>query len=249
MAVIKIQRSTAKVNVPRSGNITAAQLNQNVGIQFGNAIASLGDAVTLAAKKQKTTNDKNKLQDLITETLPLLQGKQAAYNKSTDINDTNKYLASMDIKEFESILTNENKEVKDLFNTYLFKQTLSGYREVYTGITARHIKETKFKQENSWNELTNDMASNDPGKATTALEDFNATFIDPDVIDKYTPEELKKIKEEKLLQATQLRFWYRTRNNPIDVLAQGKEITKKYGVKEATRILDDAKNVLVSQTA
>ena len=93
------------------------------------------------------------------------------------------------------------------------------------------------------------MAANDTGTASNAEIEFEATFNDPDIINKYTPEEIKKIKEDKKLQAIQLRYYNRNRNNPVDTLARGKEIRAKFGVKEAKRILDDAKNVLVSQNA
>ena len=93
------------------------------------------------------------------------------------------------------------------------------------------------------------MAANDTGTASNAELEFEASFNDADIINKYTPEELKDIKEDKKLQAIQLRFYNRNRNNPVDTLNRGQEITEKYGVVEARKILEDAKNVLVSQTA
>jgi len=249
MAVIKINRSQSKIaNVP-TPNVTALTLDSNLAIAQGNAIASIGKVIEDTAKKTKTTEDKNELQRLITETLPEITRKSQAYNQSTNIADANDYLASMDLKEFEPYLQNSNKEVKELFKTYLFKETVSGYKTIHTGILSRHIKETKLNHNNTWDDLTKKMAANDTGTASNAELEFEASFNDPDIINKYTPEELKNIKEDKKLQAIQLRFYNRNRNNPVDTLKRGKEITAKFGVVQAKRILDDAKNALVSITA
>lgn len=249
MAIIKIQRSQSKIaNVP-TPNVSALRLDSNLAIAQGNAISSIGKIIEDTKAKTKKTEDKNELQRLITETLPEINKRSQAYNKSTNIDDANSYLASMDIKEFEPFLQNSNKEVKELFKNYLFKETVSGYKHVHTGILSNHIKETKLQHNNNWNELTKLMAANDTGTAANAEMEFEATFNDPDVVNKYTEQELKKIKEDKKLQAVQLRFYNKNRNDPVDTLAQGKEITAKYGAVEAKRILDDAKNVLVSQVA
>tara|TARA_X000001382_G_scaffold130939_1_gene128026 strand:- start:2740 stop:4398 length:1659 start_codon:yes stop_codon:yes gene_type:complete len=249
MAIIKINRARSQVQTPRQNNITGAFINPQVATLQGNAFAAIGKAIEITADKTKKTEDQNELQRIITETLPIISGKASAYSSSTNINDAKEYMASMDIKEFEPYLKNASKEVKELFQTHLFKQTVSGYRNLHTGILARHLKETKLNQNNKWNDLTRLMAANDTGTASNAEDEFEASFLDPTVIDKYTPNELKKIKEDKKLQAIQLRFYNRNRNNPVDTLNRGREITKKYGVVEATRILDDAKNVLVSITA
>ncbi len=249
MAIIKIKRSQSNiVNVP-TPNVSALRLDSNLAIAQGNAISSIGKIIEDTKAKTKKTEDKNELQRLITETLPEINKRSQAYNKSTNIDDANSYLASMDIKEFEPFLQNSNKEVKELFKNYLFKETVSGYKHVHTGILSNHIKETKLQHNNNWNELTKLMAANDTGTAANAEMEFEATFNDPDVVNKYTEQELKKIKEDKKLQAVQLRFYNKNRNDPVDTLAQGKEITAKYGAVEAKRILDDAKNVLVSQVA
>ena len=249
MAVIKINRSQSKItNVP-TPNISALTLDSNLALAQGNAIASIGKVIEDTAKKTKTTEDKNELQKIITETLPEITRKSQAYNKSTNIADANDYLSSMDLKEFEPYLQNSNKEVKELFKSYLFKETVSGYKTVHTGILSNHIKETKLNHNNTWDELTKKMAANDTGTASNAELEFEASFNDADIINKYTPEELKDIKEDKKLQAIQLRFYNRNRNNPVDTLKRGKEITAKFGAVQAKRILDDAKNALVSITA
>ena len=249
MAVIKINRSQSQVRLPQQNNLTGLVTSPNLAIMQGNAINSISKAIEDASAKTKKTEDQNELQRIITETLPIISGKASSYSTSTNINDAKEYMASMDIKEFDPYLKNSSKEVKELFQNYLFKQSVSGYRDLHTGILARHVKETKLNQNNKWNDLTKLMAANDTGTASTAEDEFNATFLDPVVIDKYTPNELEKIKEDKKLQAIQLRFYNRNRNNPVDTLNRGEEITAKYGVVEATRILDDAKNVLISQTA
>jgi len=249
MAIIKINRARSQVQTPRQNNLTGTFINPQVATLQGNAFAAIGKAIEVTAEKTKKTEDQNELQRIITETLPVLTNKAAAYSQSTNINDAKEYMASMDIKEFEPYLKNANKEIKELFQTHLFKQTVSGYRNLHTGILARHVKEAKLNQNNKWNDLTQLMADNDTGTASNAEADFEASFTDPTVIDKYTENELKKIKEDKTLQAIQLRFYNRNRNNPVNTLDQGKEITAKYGTVEAKRILDDAKNVLVSQTA
>ena len=249
MAIIKIKRSESNIaNVP-TPNVTALRLDSNLAIAQGNALSSIGKLIEDAKAKTKKTEDKNELQRLINETLPEITKRTQAYNKSTNIDDANKYLASMDIKEFEPFLQNSNKEVRELFKNHLFKETVSGYKSVHTGILSNHIKETKRQHNNTWDDLTKLMAANDTGTASNAEMEFEASFNDPDIIDKYTPEELKKIKEDKKLQAIQLRFYNRNRNNPVDTLTRGKEITAKYGAVEAKRILDDAKNVLVSIVA
>ena len=249
MAVIKINRSQGKIANIQTPNVSALRLDSGLALAQGAAISSLGKIIEDTKAKTKKTDDKNELQRLITETLPEINNKASAYNKSTNIEDGQQYISSMDIKEFGSYLQNSNKEVKDLFQSYLFKETVSGYKHVHTGILSNHIKETKLNHNNTWDELTSKMAANDTGTASNAEIEFEATFNDPDIINKYTPEEIKKIKEDKKLQAIQLRYYNRNRNNPVDTLARGKEIRAKFGVKEAKRILDDAKNVLVSQNA
>ena len=249
MAIIKINRARSQVQTPTQNNLTRGFINPQVATMQGNAFAAIGKAIEVTAEKTKKTEDQNELQRLITETLPVISSKASTYSQSTNINDAKEYMASMDIKEFDPYLKNSSKEVKELFQNYLFKQTVSGYKDLHTGILARHVKESKLNQNNKWNDLTELMASNDTGTASNAEADFEASFNDPTVIDKYGTEELKKIKEDKKLQAVQLRFYNRNRNNPINTLDQGKEITAKYGTVEAKRILDDAKNVLVSIVA
>lgn len=249
MAIIKINRARSQVQTPRQNNLTGTFINPQIATMQGNAFAAIGKAIEATAEKTKKTEDQNELQRIITETLPVISSKASSYSQSTDINDATEYMASMDIKEFEPYIKNSSKEVKELFQTYIFKQSVSGYRNLHTGILARHIKDTKLNQNNKWNDLTKLMAANDTGTASNAEADFEASFTDPTVIDKYTENELKKIKEDKKLQAIQLRFYNRNRNNPVDTLNRGQEITKKYGVVEARKILEDAKNVLVSQTA
>jgi len=172
MAIIKIQRSQSKIaNVP-TPNVSALRLDSNLAIAQGNAISSIGKIIEDTKAKTKKTEDKNELQRLITETLPEINKRSQAYNKSTNIDDANSYLASMDIKEFEPFLQNSNKEVKELFKNYLFKETVSGYKHVHTGILSNHIKETKLQHNNNWNELTKLMAANDTGTAANAEMEF-----------------------------------------------------------------------------
>ena len=64
MAIIKINRSQARVADVPVPNVSALTLDSNLALAQGNAIASIGKVINETAKKTKTTEDKNELQKI-----------------------------------------------------------------------------------------------------------------------------------------------------------------------------------------
>ena len=85
MAVIKINRSQSKIANIQTPNVSALRLDSGLALAQGAAISSIGKIIEDTKAKTKKTDDKNELQRLITETLPEINNKASAYNKSTNI--------------------------------------------------------------------------------------------------------------------------------------------------------------------
>ena len=59
MAIIKINRSSSRLQAPTTPNLDATKLDVNTALVYGNAINSFATAVQKAAQSTKVQQDKN----------------------------------------------------------------------------------------------------------------------------------------------------------------------------------------------
>ena len=67
MAQIKINRSQARINPIETPRVSALAMDQNIMLNYGNAIASVGKIVEDARAKTQKTQDTNDVRSLIME--------------------------------------------------------------------------------------------------------------------------------------------------------------------------------------
>lgn len=246
MAVIKIQRSQSRVQVSKAENLSPLVLSQNLALQVSNAYSQLGEAIAKTAAKTKATEDKNTLRSLKITALPLLTEKKNKYIKSTDINDAQFFLEDLNIKNFETLLKGYNQEVKDGFQSHLLKFAETEFGQLYTTILTNHAQKSEDTLLDTIIELDKQEADSNPQKRNNANKEKSLIWTDATNIANLGELKLKQLKEESDLRTKKFQLALQTDNDPISILAMGKELRTEMGDTAANYILQNADNVLIS---
>ena len=245
MAVIKIQRSNRQVAQFQETPTSAAALPVfQIGNQVEAGFTAIGNSIKRVAEKTKAVEDRNNIHDLSIEALPTITENYDKYNRSTNVGDSLTFLNELDIKNFDSLLKDQNKEVKDGFKTFLQKQQLRLFPKLKNEITARHVIKSKATDDDILNDAIKKMA--DPYGETKFIgeQDFNSFFADPKVQVRYTKKELNNKRKEANEKVFELQLINNARSGNIDLLDNKvrNEILEKANPKRAKSILEAIRN-------
>tara|TARA_A100000172_G_scaffold27050_2_gene15893 strand:- start:4815 stop:6467 length:1653 start_codon:yes stop_codon:yes gene_type:complete len=250
MAVIKINRSTSRIQAPTTPNLEAARLDQSLALQIGNSLSFAGKLVEDTKKKTKKQEDKNTFRKVKLELDRDIIAKKTAYDSSTNIEDADNFLKEIDPKEYRELLKQYNPEVQTLLTNYLYQEGSNEFKNLYTKIISNHLNETIEGDSQDIMNLDMEEASNDPIKRKQAKDKKSILFSNPEFTKRYSAKALAKLKSESELRTKKFQLAFRTENDPISILQIGKEqFEKEEGLTpvEADIAIKNAENALISK--
>jgi hypothetical protein len=170
MAIIKINRSTSRIQAPTTPNIEAARLDQSLALQIGNSLSFAGKLVEDTKEKTKKQEDKNTFRKVKLKLDRDIISKKTAYDSSTNIEDADNFLKEIDPKEYRELLKQYNPEVQTLITNYLYQEGSNEFKNLYTKIISNHLNETIEGDSQDIMNLDMEEASNDPIKRKQAKD-------------------------------------------------------------------------------
>lgn len=250
MAIIKINRSTSRLQAPVTPNLEAAKLDPSLGLQIGAAVSYAANLIEKTKAKTKNQEDKNTFRKLKVELDRDIITKKSAYSGSTNIEDADNFLKDVNPNQYKELLKKYNPEVQNLITNYLFQEGSNEFKNLFSKITSNHLSETIEGDKQDIMTLDMEEASNDPIKRQQAQDKKTIWFSNPENIKRYSAKALAKLKSESELRTKKFQLAFRTENDPISILKIGKEqFEKEEGLTptEADLVIKNAENALVSK--
>ena len=197
MAKIKIQRSNRQVAQFQGTPTSAAALPTfQIGSVVEQGFNALTKPIVDAAKLTKKQEDKNNFRKLKLKTHPIISEALNKYKNETDINQLNNLFNDLNIKNFEKLLEGQNKEVKNLFNNYIFNTIDKNYDNLYSKIISNHTEQSYANDLDdimSWDKME---ASNDIKTRLYGAGQKSIFLNDPSNKERYGTEKWNKLIEE-----------------------------------------------------
>ena len=94
MAIIKINRSSARVADIKTPNLSALRMDSNLALNYGTAIASVLKVVEDAKDKTQKTQDINDSRALFLEAQKTIIEESSKYSQSSNVDDVNLFYQS-----------------------------------------------------------------------------------------------------------------------------------------------------------
>ena len=251
MANIKIQRSERTVAPYESTQVSAAALPVfQIGAMVEKGITGLLKPIEDAKKKTKRTQDTNDARHLIQEAHKKIILEADKYKNSSNIADLENFYDGVKLSLFENDLKPYNKEVRNLFTTELYKTTNDVGNKLFAAILKQHGEVTIDNKKKDLFNLNLLDASNDPEKRYKATINKELFFSNPENLNVFGEVELNKLREESIIETKLMRYSFRTKNNPIDILLLGEENIASDLANEtlAKQVIQNANNTLISQS-
>ena len=250
MAIIKINRSTSRLQAPTTPNLEAARLDQSLALQIGNSLSFAADLVERSKTKNKKQEDKNTFRKIKLELDRDIITKKSAYSGSTNIEDADNFVKDVNPNQYKELLKKYNPEVQNLITNYLYQEGSNEFKNLFSKITSNHLSETIEGDKQDIMTLDMEEASNDPIKRQQAQDKKTIWFSNPENIKRYNSKALSALKSESELRTKKFQLAFRTENDPISILKIGKEqFEKEEGLSpaEADLVIKNAENALVSK--
>ena len=250
MAIIKINRSTSRLQAPTTPNLEAARLDQSLALQIGNSLSFAADLVEKSKTKNKKQEDKNTFRKIKLELDRDIITKKSAYSGSTNIEDADNFVKDVNPNQYKELLKKYNPEVQNLITNYLYQEGSNEFKNLFSKITSNHLSETIEGDKQDIMTLDMEEASNDPIKRQQAQDKKTIWFSNPENIKRYNSKALSALKSESELRTKKFQLAFRTENDPISILKIGKEqFEKEEGLSpaEADLVIKNAENALVSK--
>ena len=250
MSIIKINRSTSRLQAPTTPNLEAARLDQSLALQIGNSLSFATDLVEKSKTKNKKQEDKNTFRKIKLELDRDIITKKTAYDSSTNIEDADNFLKDIAPDQYKQLLKNQNKEVQSLITNYLYQEGSNEFKNLFTQITSRHLSETIEGDKQDIIALDMEEASNDPIVRRQAKDKKSILFSNPEFTKRYSAKALNNVQSESELRTKKFQLAFRTENDPISILQIGKkQFEEEEGLSpaEADLVIKNAENALVSK--
>ena len=100
MAIIKINRSQARINPIETPRVSGLAIDPNIMVNYGNAIASVGKVVEDAKAKTQKTQDTNDARELLNEAKKTVMLEANQYQKSTDVSVIDNFYDAVHAEKF-----------------------------------------------------------------------------------------------------------------------------------------------------
>ena len=250
MAIIKINRSTSRLQAPVTPNLEAARLDTSLGLQIGAAISAATTLVEKAKAKTKKQEDKNTFRKLRVALDRDIITKKTTYDGSTNIEDANNFLKDIDPGQYKELLKSQNKEVQTLITNYLYQEGSNEFKNLYTKIISNHLIETVDGDRQDLMALDMEEASNNAIARKQAQDKKDIWFTNPENIKRYNAKTFAKLQSDSQLRTKKFQLAFRTENDPMSILDIGKkQLQDGEGLTaiEADIIIKKAETAVVSK--
>ena len=250
MAIIKINRSTARIADVPVPSVSSLTLDSRLATNYGQAIASVGKVVEDAKVKTQKTQDTNDARSLFMEAQKTLLEEASKYSNSSNVADVDTFYQNTNLEKFKPILKGYNKNVNTLFANSLYKATNDTGMKLFASILKEHGAVT---QENIQKDIFNNnllAASNDPYTRFKANEENKRIFEDPNTLSVFGQNGLNDLISNSKLETKLMQYSFKTKNNAFDILKLGEEnIANDVGNETlAKQIIQNAENTLISKS-
>ena len=250
MAIIKINRSQARVADVSVPNLGALTLDPRLATNYGNAIASVGKVIDDARAKTQKTQDTNDARSLFIEAQKSILQEADKYKNSSNVADVDTFYQAVTLEKFKPLLKNYNKNVNTLFANSLYKATNDTGMKLFASILKEHGAVT---QENIKKDIFNNnllAASNDPYTRYKANKENERIFKDPNTLSVFGQNGLNDLINDSKLETKLMQYSFRTKNNAFDVLELGEENIANDVANEtlAKQIIQNAENTVIAKS-
>ena len=247
MAVLKIPQSQQQVRAAgQSGNVDI-RLPLSLARQQGAALSSLGKIYEDIYKEQRDIEDKKEFYKVTKEAGITIGKASKGVQGNTDLkfaHDTFEKLTSPEA--FETLLKDKNKNVRKLFDQWLFKTKDKEYSTITNKVIQNSNNEIRASIDDKADELTIKMASSDLVEAQTASDDLENLFNQKSTKRVFSDDEYKKFVKDKKNQGVRYRLQLGAKNNSVFTLKNIKDIEKSQGTKVAEEIKEIALNAIAN---
>ena len=250
MAVIKINRSQARINAINTPNVSGLAIDPNIMINYGNSIAQVGKVIEDARAKTQKTQDTNDARTLFMEAQKSIMSSSNKYLNSSNVADVDSFYNDVHIDKFKAILKPFNKEVQKLFTTELYKATNDTGMKLFASILKEHgaVTQDNIKKDIFKNNILG--AHNSPLTRDKADKDNDRIFNDPNTLRVFGITELTKLKNNSIIETKMMQYSNNIKNNPMDILELGQDHIANDVASEtlAKQIIQNAENTLISKS-
>ena len=249
MARIKIQRSERQVAPYKATPLgRAAMPALQIGAMVESGVTGLFKPIEDAKKVNKKIEDRNELHDLRIKALPIITDEYNKYNFSTKKDDADIFLNSLNLKNFEDLVKNSNKEVKAGFNNFLQDQQIKLYPKLKGQIALRHIQKTYAVDDEELNGFVLDAASPNPSLSYIGNTKLENWFNDPSNSARYLPKPFADLKKAKLKLAREYQVMFNAEDTGgLPTLENKQEIIAEFGPVKGEKILEDIRTKFISK--
>ena len=250
MAIIKINRSQARVADVSVPNLGALTLDPRLATNYGNAIASVGKVIDDARAKTQKTQDTNDARSLFIEAQKSILQEADKYKNSSNVADVDSFYQAVTLEKFKPLLKNYNKNVNTLFANSLYKATNDTGMKLFASILKEHGAVT---QENIKKDIFNNnllAASNDPYTRYKANKENERIFKDPNTLSVFGQNGLNDLISNSKLETKLMQYSFKTKNNAFDILKLGEENIANDVANEtlAKQIIQNAENTVIAKS-
>ena len=249
MAVIKINRSTARIADVPVPNLSALRLDSSLALNYGAAMASVGKVVEDARAKTQKTQDMNDVRVLVMEANKSIMLASDNYKNSSNITDVDSFYDEVHLDKFKPLLKDYNTNVQSLFATELYKTTNNTGMKLYASILNKHGEVTQEGIKNDLFQLNILESHNNPYDRKKAQDQKDLIFNNPETLNVFGEIELNKLKQDSILETKMMQYSNRIKNAPMDILKLGEENIASDVANEtlAKSIIQNAENTLISK--
>jgi len=242
MAKFEIKKSEMEVRGSKPINVTALAMSPSFYAQIGSNISQAGAVYDKIKKDQKAIEDQNRFYDLIIPRQKLIDNVLANASKNTTL-----MLAEEEMETAYDIdVSNENKQVQSLVNTYINKQRIKNNSLLYKSVLSNSAQKTSLNDAEFLQNNLLDRTNSDPGVRAAGDKDFTDWFDNPVNKMKSSPKEHQKKMDQWNYLKNETLINLSIKNNPLDVMLSRDEIIEKYGLQYGSLYLAKAQNKFVS---
>ena len=249
MALIKINRSSARIANVQTPNLSALRLDGNLALNYGAAIASVGKVVEDARAKTQKTQDKNDARELVMEANKKIMFAADEYKNSSNVSDVDSFYQDVHFDTFKALLKDYNPEVKSLFAAELYKSTNNAGMKLFASTLKKHGEVTQEGIKQDLFQLNIQESSNSPIERQKAKIAKGLIINDPETLNVFGEVELNKIVQDSIIETKLMQYSNRIKNNPTDILKLGEKNIASDVANEtlAKSIIEDAEMTLISK--
>ena len=242
MAKFEIKPSQMQVRGSKGVNVTGLAMNVGFAQQLGSNISAAGREFEKIKKDQKVIEDQNRFYELIGSQQKIID---STLYEASNIN--NLELAEETLsKAYDLDLSEENKEVQNLVNTYINKEKIRNQSLLYKSVMSKAAEENRQNDLDFLNKNLLDRTNTDPGIRATGDKNFVDWGNDNVQLSKYGSKGLDKLLSEYEYLKKETITNLGIKSDPLAVMLSEEELIKQFGPQKGKLYLEKAQNAFVS---